>query len=174
VAVTLVTTPGAANANSYCSLTEAADYHAAHPYGDAWTDADSGDDGRSKALATATRLLDEWMEWGGSAWQATQKLAWPRYGFLARHNTAQLVDWTTIPDFVKNATAEFARQLLAEDRTADSDVETQGLSSLQVGSVQLSFRDGVRQKVVPDSVAAMLSHVGTVRGASFATPLVRT
>src|SRR5438046_7448880 len=117
--IVVVATPGAADANSYCSLAEANTYHDSHPYASAWTGAAS-DDARNRALVTATRLLDEHIEWDGYAASATQALGWPRSGMVDRNENA--IDSSTIPQTLKNAVAEFARQIIAADRTAESDI----------------------------------------------------
>ena len=151
---TLVATPGAVNENSYCTVAEADAYHSARLFSSDWTLAVT--DNKTVSLIMATRLLDSMYEW--ASWPtapATQSLQWPRVGLLAR-SKLKFIESNVIPDELKNATAEFARQLLVADRTLDSDVETQGIQSISAGPVSLSFKSSVYPKVVPDAVYNLL------------------
>jgi len=135
----LVVTPGSGLADSYASLVEAASYDAAYRGGifdTVWTAAT--DAKREAALRTAAHLLDASFVWTGVAIDAIQALAWPRSGMLSRNGFA--ITEGVIPQDLKNAQAEFARQLLAADRAADDDVARMNLQSLGVGSVSLSFK----------------------------------
>lgn len=155
MAVTIVATPAAANANSYCTLAEANTYHESHPYSSTWDAAT--DDEKNRALVTATRLLDEQYTWEGEAANDTQALQWPREAVLD-HLQLSYIDEAVIPSRLKDATAEFARQVLAGNRMADSDVETQGISSFSAGSVSFSFREDVDASayVTPVAVRNMI------------------
>jgi hypothetical protein len=57
-----------------------------------------------------------------------------------------------IPEELKEATAEFAGQLVQSDTTLDNAVIVQGLKSVRAGSVALSFKDMIEQHVIPDMV----------------------
>lgn len=167
----LIVTPGAADANSYCSMAQADAYHDGHVSREVWSDADAAT--KELALRQATRLLDAHVEWTGLAVSQTQALGWPRYGAYSRNG--YLLPSTSIPQDVVNATAELARVLLAGDRAADSDVDTQGIRRIEAGPVSLEFREGVGPKPIPDAVFFLVRHLGTVqmqRG-SGAVPLVR-
>jgi hypothetical protein len=145
-------------------------------WSDTWIDADPAD--QDIALMMATRNLDTWFDWEGTISSSTQALLWPRRGVeragVSESQSAALDDTefgillnsSTIPKFLYEACAEWARQLLVADRGADSDVETQGISSLSVASISLSFKGGVSAKPVPDSVVAMVSPYGTLRSKS--------
>lgn len=164
MALTIIATPGASNANSYCTLAEADTYHesviAAHATD--WSGA--SDTTQNESLAMATRYLDALYEWAQWASETTQALQWPRRGVLDHLKLSTIAE-DVVPQIIKNATAEFARQLIAEDRSADSDVERYGLTSLRAGSVSLSFKDGVVARPVPDAVAVMIpAWWGYVRG----------
>lgn len=149
----LVVTPGAANANAYVSLAVADQYHADRPAsGTTWEDATS--DEKNAAILFATEQLDMLYAWTGYVVNSTQALLWPRVGMW--YPSRYTVPSDIIPIQLQRATAEFARQLLAADRTADSDVETQGISSLSVGPVSLSFKSTVKAKVIPDAVFNLL------------------
>jgi hypothetical protein len=159
----LVATPGAVNANAYCTVAEADAYHAIRLFSSAW---DTDTDTKIQAIIWATKLLDaqyEWLQWPATT---TQALQWPRTGLLKRSRLAFVLN-TDIPQELKDATAEYARQLIAGDRTADSDVETQGLKELVAGPVRMFFKDNVAPKVVPDAVRNLMPPWwGTARGAA--------
>jgi hypothetical protein len=159
---TLVATAGAANANAYCTLLVAEQYHLDRPAaGTTWGTAST--DQKDAALLWATKLMDSLWDWSGYVVTETQALLWPRTGMYYR--SGYTVPTTIIPTELQHATAEFARQLLAEDRAADSDIETKGLTSLKAGPVALTFKDSVVAKVVPDAVWSLIPEEwGTVRG----------
>lgn len=92
--------------------------------------------------------------WTGSPAMATQALPWPRIGMYDRNGNA-IAD-TVIPQELKDATAELARQLKAGDRTLDNDVSVQGITSIRASSVALSFKDMIEAKVIPDAVVNLL------------------
>lgn len=162
MACSIDVTVGGASANSYCSIAQGDTYHETHITPDTWDDAD--DDEKCRALQTATRMLDQWFEWNGSAVGNTQALLWPRVGVTGPNG--YLIASDAIPVLLRNATAELARQLLDEDRTKDSDIEAKGLKSLTTGSVSMTFAS-VSAKPIPDAVAVMVSPLlGVKRGPS--------
>jgi len=147
---TLVTTPGAANANAYCTLAFAEQYQLDRPaVGTTWSAATS--DQKNAAILWATLLMDSLWDWTGHTTDTTQVLQWPRQGMLKRTGW-EYVDVHTIPTELQQATAEYARQLLAGDLAGNSDIETQGITSLRAGPVALTFKDSVIAKPVPDTV----------------------
>lgn len=132
----LVTTPGAADANSYCSLSDANSYNATRLGGASW--AAATEPNREAALMLATRLLDAMPQaWTGAAVDAVQALRWPRIGMLSRNGFAIATD--AIPAELRDATAEFARRLIAADSTGNNDVINQFITGVKAGSVQVSF-----------------------------------
>ncbi len=167
---TVIATPGAANANSYTTRAEATTYHASHLYASVWEDAE--DDQKDIALIWATRILDEEMDWVGSKVSAEQALRWPRSDVEDRDG--YILSSTTIPAFLKNATAELARQLLSSDRFATRDEAASGIQSVSAGSVSVTFDKHDRITLFPESVKSMLSFYtyGTTTG-GFEVPLVR-
>jgi hypothetical protein len=119
---------------------------------------------KETALIMATRLMDSMWEWSGAATDDVQALLWPRVGMRAK-NELEFVPDNEIPIELKNATAELAFQLIAEDRTLDSDIESKKITSLTAGPVSLSFGEGVTAKVVPDAVYHLIPPWwGWVRG----------
>lgn len=132
-------TPGAATADSYCTLAEANDYHASRLFVTSWTLAT--EPVKEAALQEACRLLDSSFDWTGGAASAAQALCWPRVG-MASITKFPILN-TVVPLALKNAQAEFARQLIDGDRTADDDAVKNNLTDLKAGSgsVSLSFRN---------------------------------
>ena len=151
-------TPGSATADSYCTVAEADAYNAARLFATAWSAASTPT--KEAALKMATRLLDQiftrsmiedgaYYGYSGQkvtlAWTGlpttpeTQALCWPRTGMLNRNSYAIASD--VIPQDLKNATAELARQLIVADTSANNDVEAQGIQSLSAGPVSLAFRE---------------------------------
>ena len=154
---TLVATAGSASANTYVTLAVADQYQDDRPpAGTTWSGATDAE--KNAALLWATTLLDALVEWTG--WPAvatTQALLWPRTGMWSRNGVA--VPITIIPVELEEACAEYARQLLADDRAADSDIETKGIIGLKAGPVELDFKSTVAAKVVPDAIVNLLPGV---------------
>lgn len=164
MALVLDATVGGASANVYCTLAEANTYHETRLFSTAWTGAVGADTTRNAALVWATRLLDLLIVWAEYPAATTQALQWPRTGILDALKLSNIPS-TVIPVELKNATAEFARQLIPSDRTADFGPEAKGIKSFTAGPVSFEFKELIIPKVVPDSVAAMLPpHWGYVRG----------
>jgi hypothetical protein len=170
--VTVIATPGASDANSYCTLLEANTYHEGLPSALAlvWTGAAS-DDLRNRALVSATRLIDESFDWFGCVATSAQRLLWPRSGMFGLNGYS--IDSTVIPDKLKEATAELARQLLASDRISDSDLETQDIKRLKAGSIELEFGSPT-SKLIPDAVYRILSLWGNQRDPHGTAQVVRS
>lgn len=173
--VTVDATAKGPSANSYITVVEGDTYHESHPYSSTWEDASAGE--KARAVVTATRLLETWFDWPGTVTTLTQALLWPRQGVLkpgisdvepqvVRNDWHEpfgvFLDRDVVPTIIKDATAEMARHLLASDRTADSDIETQGLRSLTAGPVSLTFGVAVA-KPIPDAVMAMCCRLGRPR-----------
>ena len=160
---TLVATAKSETANSYCTLAEADQYHDDRPaVSTTW--ADASENNKIRALLWATKLMESLFTWNAYATTTTQALGWPRTGLLDRIDAT--LDSDTIPEEVKNAEAEFARQLLVANRGQDNEIEAQGISSIKAGSVFLQFTASQYNKVVPDVVYLMIpsSWFSSVRG----------
>jgi len=155
----LVTTPGSATANAYVSRTVADQFHLDHPpFGTSaltglWAAATN--DEKDASILWATKLLDRMFLWNGWVVTETQSLLWPRQG-LYRPSSLYALSSTTIPDQIQWATAELARQLLMSNRTADSDIEAQGIKLIKAGSVRIDFKDAVYAKPIPDAVINLI------------------
>ena len=168
MACSIDATVSGASANSYTTIAAADAYHDDHLYGTDWSDSDA--DTKCRALVMATRLLDYWFEWGGSVTTIGQRLMWPREGVIGPNGLEEASD--AIPDRIADATAEWARLLIASDLTADSDIEAQGIGSLKAGPVYLTFRGAVA-KPVPDAVQVAVSVYGRKRARSGSVQLLR-
>ena len=137
---------GKTNSNAYCTLDEADLYHEMRLHVSDWTGA--SDDDKEAAIMWATSLLDTLVTWNGYKYDEDQALLWPRDGVLDR--AGYDIDVDEIPQFLKDATAEFARILIATDKTAETD--TKGFKSIHVGSIQLSIDRYDRPGMLPKSV----------------------
>lgn len=175
MALTLIATPGAPDANSYLTEEEADAYFESRiPLDPPWDEVED----KARLLVMATRLLDATFQpmkifvpfkpgqgtasgyyrtrpqWTGYPATKTQRLAWPRRKMYDR-NGNEIPD-NVIPEELKEAVAEFAGQLAMRDRSLDNDVVVQGITSIRAGSVSLSFKDGVLPQVIPDAVRNLL------------------
>jgi hypothetical protein len=149
----LVATSGASNANSYCTVAEATTYHESHLYSTDWTSAST--DTKTIALIHATREIEARFEWVSFPTSQDQALQWPRSSILKRGGI-DYYDNDVVPPEIKNAVSEYARQLIAGNRSADYDVETKGLRSLIAGPISLEFKDSATARPVPDAVLALI------------------
>ena len=161
MACSAVPTVGASNANTYCTIAEANAFFDLSPYPGIWTAVGTTDDQRCRALVTATRLLDEQWDWFGYATTLTQRLLWPRAGMIDRKMNSVPID--VLPEDLKIATALLAKTLLDSDVTADNAVNTQGISRVKAGPVEVEFKETIGAKILPDEVIFMLDHFGRAR-----------
>lgn len=115
--MTLTTTPGAADADSYASLADADSYFSARGVS-TWTGAD---DLKEQALRRATSYLDNQYRdrWIGRRATETQALAWPRidgtrgYGYPLLDSDGYDIGSTVVPTQIKRATFEAALLVLS-------------------------------------------------------------
>lgn len=148
----IIVTPGASDADSYASLVEANAYHDARLYNAEWLAAT--DANKEIVLKWGTRLLDENYDWLGSRANNDQALGWPRYG---TYWDGESIDGDIIPVQIINAVSEMALFLLKSDRSIVSEPDNQGLDSLTVGPISLSFSDTDRPEIIPDTVSNICS-----------------
>jgi len=161
MALTLVATAGATNANTYTTIAEADAYHESHPYASLWNDQNTPS--REQALVWATRLLDAHMYWLGSIASSTQALRWPRAGVLDRDG--RLLANNTIPTILKHATAELARWALASDRTAATSADASAVQAVKVGSIEVTYAGegsaSAAADTIPAAVVTLVAHLGS-------------
>jgi hypothetical protein len=168
--VALITTPGAANAEAYASVTEMDTFIATNPYASGWNVVSTS--GKENFARMATRLLDGMpAAWTGSATNpAVQALGWPRSGRKNRNGYA-IAD-SVVPGDLKNAQAEYARLLAENDLTGTTgaSIAESGIGSVSAAGVSVSFKstsktelksktygkEDERHAQVPASVIALL------------------
>lgn len=155
----LVATPGAADANSYLTVTEADAYFLQRLNTDAWDNADPTTE-KPAALIMATALLDAKVAWTGLATDDVQVLGWPRSGMFTRNVYA--IDSAIIPAALKNATAELALWLLRKDRTNDAGLSgEQAIKRLKAGPMEIEYADAettaaFSEVAIPSYILALL------------------
>ena len=137
-------TAGAATANSYASVAEADAYLAVRGDTSTWTALNNGQ--KESKLQWAAIYLDT-LTFKGTRSTSTQALQWPRIGVWDRDG----FEVNAIPQALKNAQAEMAFQLIANDWT-------QGLGpvsneTLSVGSISLGRET---HRAFPAPVLALL------------------
>ena len=141
-------TPGAADANSYATLAEAADYIGTLTFAEDWP-ADPA--AQEKVLRQAAMIM-ETLDYKGqrAKSEAAQALAFPRWNIFDR--AGYYIDSATIPALVKRAQIQLALALAGEDRTVDAG----GLApdTLQVGTINLGQ---MRHRPVPSFVLDILA-----------------
>ena len=145
----ITATPGDANANSYATIAVADAYNEARMFTAIWETAT--DAMKEAALRQATRLLDSSFRWTGKTASEDQALAWPMEGQISRNGFEIPISGAkSIPRELKEATSEFARQLIEADRTADNEAQKQGITSVKAGPVTIGFTDresGDRERI---------------------------
>jgi len=166
-----IATPGAADANSYATLLEAAAYFTDRlPLVPSW----SAVADQTAALIMATRVLDLMSvarrtlriskdgtkyfytsrAWTGAPATTTQALAWPRIGMYDLNGN--LIASTVIPQMLKNAECELAGQLNAADTTLDNPIIVGGITSVKAGSVAVTFKEDIAAQVLPMTVLNLM------------------
>lgn len=161
MAITLITTPGAVDANAYVSLAEADAYMETVLHASEWWDAN--DDDQKAAIAWATRLLDQQINWYGTKTTETQSLRIPMVWNIVDPDGYEISD-LIVPVFAKNATSEFAKHLIIKDRTLPSD--TFGFKRLRAGQLEMEMFRLDQPTVIPDSVWQMIKYYGMKRQGS--------
>ena len=160
--MTVETGSASSTANSYSSVDDADTYHEKRLHVSTWTAAT--DDNKEIALMWATRLIDEQVTWNGVTTSATQALMWPRNLVYDRNGNAILS--TTIPDWLKEAVAEYARYLIGEDRTTETNRDLAGFKEMKVDVLQMKMDPYKTKPVMPPSVWSMIQFYCTVIGRS--------
>ena len=157
MALTLDASHGGTSANSYATLASASDYlqRNIHTY-TAWSSLSTAN--AEACLIWATSLLDKQMAWNGVKAEDEQALRWPRESVSDPDGYA--VDSESLPKFLIEATAEYARWLSVEDRTAESP--TKGFSRLEAGGIAAYINAKDRPKIIPPIVFEMITAYGTI------------
>lgn len=144
--VVLISTPGAADANTFADLAYFKAYIPTRlpqlPWAVAALVAGSpGDDLLSNALIAAARELRACFRWNGVIANSGQALPFPRVGLLTRNGEPLPSNGNeSIAADLKDAQCEWALQLGAGDRLGDNDALAKGVSSVKAGSVEVAFQ----------------------------------
>jgi len=138
-------TPGGASADSFVTDTDATAYMATRLHVAEWTAAVTAD--KEASLKWASRLLDV-QDWAGTVAAAAQALRWPRSG--VEDLEGGIFGSDIVPQWLKDATAELALELIKSNRTADSD--TRGFSKIKVDVIELEIDKYDRASAIPDAV----------------------
>lgn len=157
---------GLADAESFASVAEATEYHAAR--GNAAWAALASDTLREQLLRKATDYMEAIYrtQWAGTRTKATQALSWPRYDVplpdvLALGDVQQFVEWTIVPKPVKNACAELALRAITADLAPDIGRQK---SSVKVGPIDVTYDDAsapfTRFRAVDNMVAVYMGNSG--------------
>lgn len=149
---TLDATPKGLTANSYLTRAEADDYNSRTGNGAAWTALSDGE--KDALLMWATLTIENNYTFRGYRCNFDQALQWPRTG-LSFDGVS--LDDDVIPARVKDATAEFARQLNTTDST--QEIRSTPISEIKLGEIGIKYQGASSQevKVIPDIVANMLA-----------------
>lgn len=161
--MTFDATAGSATANSYATVAEADAYLAVRGDTSTWTALTTAQ--KEYKLQWAAIVLDT-LRYRGARSSETQPLKWPRcedsaaprFAGLTVSSTGYLKDEdgydvpsTTVPICVKNAQAEMAFRLIADDWTAGLGPITQ--ESLKVGPIEFGPKS---HRAIPAAVVALL------------------
>lgn len=136
----IVATPGAANANSFVTHTQAEAYFEGRLHASVWKDASPAD--QRRALIDFTRELNV-LAWGGERASETQSLAFPREGLRDPDRSSDLATVhfpdDVIPSRIADATCEGALAYLrSESDPAERDVEAR-VKRRKVGPIETEF-----------------------------------
>lgn len=167
MALAIVATAGATNANSYVTLAETETYMEGRLAVTNWDAAT--DDNKNRALRMATDVLDTY-EWKGTVTSGTQRLQWPRFGTTDRDGWEY--DSSIIPRPVKEATFELA--LALTDGTyavAPDDLEKYERVKLDV--LEVEPRSDYQAGQLPDVVRSLVSHLLISGGAGVTFRVLR-
>lgn len=183
---TLITTPGATNANAYVTVVAADTWNATVLHGEKW--ASTSQAKKEQAILLATRLFEYLIDWKGIPTSSGQALKWPRRGVITQISATgggTLLNTQTvniyggiispigielatdqIPQFLQDATAEFARVLLVSDRIEEQD--SGNISSIEIPGLTVGYLgsgSSSKRKLIPPQVYEMIAfYVDTMMG----------
>lgn len=160
MALTLVATPKAADANAYLTRAEADAYFETRLHVSKWTSATNAT--KDAAIVWATAIMERAFEWQGSIVKQEQALSWPRYGIYDRNG--RVIDHDTVPANIKHACAEFAFSLIQIDRTKEYKWLGLGLGDVLIGSIRTVVNRENVFDLVPKHVVQMVVDHGTLSG----------
>lgn len=149
---------GDSDATSYVDVEFADDYIEANIHASAaWLALEEED--KQRLLVRASKYLDRMVVWNGERVDQDSGLRWPRAGVYDADNFIIADD--TIPEALKEATAELASYLMNDDWTAPQG--SRGLKEIQVDVIELKFDDTFVRGSMPDFIMEILAGLGTVK-----------
>lgn len=118
------------------------------------------DDVKSKALVTATRMLDR-QTWAGTKTDESQDLQWPRSGVTDKYGNA--IDSSTVPQQILEAQCELALSI-ALDPSVETNSSTSGnIKFLKAGEAEIGYFTPTRGGRFPTIIQEL---VGQFMGAA--------
>ena len=128
-----------ANSNSLLTVAEADEYFSTRLYSTAWTDDSLTEETKKIALISSSRFLSSYYQYYGVRFEQEQTLAFPRIGLY--DSDGYFLDYDTVPEKVKQATAEFALYQLENEETVSNITSPldSGLTEIKVSSIALKF-----------------------------------
>jgi hypothetical protein len=148
---------GLEDANSYASVQEADDYAVTNIHIAATWEA-YDDETKEYLLANATRMINAMTTWYGLKAVEEAALPIPRTSWFNKQGI--LIDDDVVPSEVKWATIETAIRLGAADRSFERPQD--GLESLRVDDIWMTFKKGYRMSPIPDLAVQYLKGLGSV------------
>ena len=155
MALTIVATAKATNANSYVTLAEAETYMEGRLATTTWDLAATTDDLKNRALKMATDQL-ELYDFVGSRTTQDQRLHWPRYG--AQDLDGWNYDQDTVPRPIKEAAYELALALTDGSFSVAPDQLSQ-FENVKVGSLDITPRGSYTAAILPDHINRLIGHL---------------
>jgi len=159
MAATIIDTPGAADANSFCDV-DYADAYWETRNSELWENVEN----KEAALINATRAIVNYFSgrrqyypattgihargafflvyptWTGQVATSTQRLPWGRIGMFDRNGNA--ITTGAIPDDLKDIECELAGQMNVTDRMLDSNTAAKGIKRIQAGPTEIEYSEG--------------------------------
>lgn len=153
--MTLISTLGSVDANSYVTQDEADNYFEDRMYSSSWEALE--DENKEKFLITSSRMLDWYIKWKGNKTDSTQSMQWPRSNVIRPDGTE--IDADSLPPEIKIATYEQALLCIASDRLLDDPLA--GIGELKVSSLMIKAGpekpNQTNKKPVPSHIYQILS-----------------
>ena len=173
MALTLVVEDGSgkSDANSYVSVAEADSYNEGHVSTSGWDALTTGQ--KEAALVMAARTIDGSFQFKGFKTVQTQALQWPRDSVkdpdsddsvYPRNLSTRFNEFAndTVPQIVKNAAIEMARELVLTGDSVSGFHQGAGLKSVSIdGFTKIEFDKMDIKKMIPRAVITYLSKIGT-------------
>lgn len=154
---TVITTPGAADANSYADVAFYKAYWQTRGFNTKQLAA--ADAVIEAELIWTARVLDASFRWTGSAVDGVQAMAWPRVGMFTRNGFP--IAPTENPVDLKNAQSEMAGLYLVKDLTGDNSAIKKGISEIKAGPVDIKYQSTSGGGTLVDTLDAIVQRMST-------------